>query len=128
MTAKVTKQNIIEVSEEILEKIKSISESHTYTADSDLYYEGQIPVVAYLLLKGEVTLIKKRRKSIPIRHGSLFGLKELMRLEKSVYGAQIKAGSEVCFLNRSSINEIINLEIDEDLKAIFEDLLLKIAS
>ncbi len=127
MTAKVTKQNVIEVSNEILEKIKRISENHIYTADSDLYYEGQTPVVAYLLIKGEVTLIKKRRKSIPIRPGSLFGLRELILLEKSTYGARIKSGSEVCFLDRSSIKEIVDLEIDEDLKFIFENLFLEIA-
>ncbi len=127
MTAKISKQNIIEVSGEILERIKSISENHTYSVDSDLYYEGQTPIVAYLLFKGEVSLVKKRRKNIPVKPGSIFGLRELILHEKSVYGAQIRAGSEVFFIDRSLIKEIIDLEIDEDLKSIFEGLLLEIA-
>jgi CRP-like cAMP-binding protein len=125
MTAKITKQNVIEVSKEIKDRILKISESHIYSVDSDLYYEGQIPIVAYLLVKGEVSLNKKRRKDVPIRPGSLFGLKELMLNDKSTYGAQIKAKSEVCFLDKSLIKEIIDFENDEDLKTIFENLLLE---
>lgn len=127
MTAKISKQNIIEVSGEILNRIKAISENHIYSVDSDLYYEGQTPVVAYLLIKGEVNLVKKRRKSIPVKPGSIFGLRELILHEKSVYGAQIKANSEVFFIDRSLIKEIIDLGIDNDLKHIFDDLLLEIA-
>lgn len=127
MTAKILKQNIIEISDEIIERIKSIAENHIYTVSSDLYYEDQTPVVAYLLLKGEVSLVKRRRKSILVKPGSLFGLKELILHEPSLYGAHIKAGSEVCFIDRSLIKEIIEFEIDEDLKDIFEHLLLEIA-
>ncbi len=125
MTAKITKQNVIEISKALLQRIQQISEHHLYSVDSDLYYEGQTPIVAYLLLKGEVNLVKKRRKSILIRPGCLFGLRELMLHEKSTYGAQITKDSEVCFLDRSLIKEIIELEKDEDLRSIFEGLILE---
>ena len=125
MTAKITKQNVIEISKALLQRIQQISEHHLYNVDSDLYYEGQTPIVAYLLLKGEVNLVKKRRKSILISPGSLFGLRELLLHEQSIYGAQIKENSEVCFLDRSLLKEIIDFETDDDLRSIFENLILQ---
>lgn len=117
-TKKTLKQSIIEVSPELMAKIINLSEGHKYTVDSHLYYEGQTPIVAYLLIAGEASLVKKRRKTIPIRRGSIFGLKELIQNEKSIYGAVIKSHSEVCFLDRSLINEIENLDKDHELKEI----------
>ena len=125
MTAKITKQNVIEISKELLQRIQQISEHHLYSVDSDLYYEGQTPIVAYLLLKGEVNLVKKRRKSILIRPGSLFGLRELILHEQSIYGARIKENSEVCFLDKSLLKEIFDFETDDDLRSIFESLILQ---
>lgn len=127
MTAKILKQNIIEVNDKIIARIKALAENHIYTVDSHLYYEGQTPIVAYLLVAGDVNLIKSRRKSIPVEEGCIFGLYELICCKDSVYGAHIKGGSEVYFINRSLLKEIIDLEADQDLKRIFENLLLEIA-
>ena len=127
MTAKLVKQNIIEVGPRLIDRIQKLCEHHTYSVESELYYEGQTPVVAYLLLSGDASLFKKRRKSIPLKPGCLFGLKELILHQQSVYGAKIGAGSEVCFLDRSTVKEIIDLEIDQDLKQTFELLLLETA-
>ena len=63
MKTKIIKQNIIVIKNETLTKIREISQKHTYTVDTTLYYEGQTPIVAYLLLEGQASLVKKRRKS-----------------------------------------------------------------
>lgn len=125
MTAQETKHNVIKVGPRLIEKIQNICERHIYTTDSELYYEGQTPIVSYLLLSGEAILFKKRRKAIRLKAGSLFGLKELALHQTSIYGAKIKAGSEVCSLDLSTVKEITDLQADRDLKKIFKKLLFK---
>lgn len=124
MAATIDKNNIVHVSLEVLEKLKSIAQSHSYSVDSDLYYENHIPIVAYLILEGMGKLFKRLRKDIPLKPGDLIGLIELANHTASPYGAQVNSGTIVLFLDRSTINEIIDEEIDEDLKRIFQDLLV----
>lgn len=124
MAATIDKNNIIHVSQEVLKKLKSIAPSQTYTVESELFYENHTPVVAYLFIEGKGKLFKKRRKDIPLKPGDLIGLIELVSHTSSPYGAQVKSGTTLLFLDRSTINEIIEEEIDEDLRKIFQDLLV----
>ncbi len=123
MTARLKKHNVIQLSEELAKKILSIAEERTYSTDVDLYYEGHIPVVAYLIVKGSGHLFKKRRKDVPLKSSNLIGFIEVLTHEPSIYGAHINAGSHVVFLDRSTIQEVMNQEFDEELKEIFEKLL-----
>lgn len=124
MAATIDKHNIIHVSKEVLLKLMKIAEEHSYTVDSDLYYEDQTPVVAYLIIEGRGRLFRKRRKDIPLKPGDLIGFIELVDHAPSPYGAQVESGTTLLFLDRSTINEIIDEDIDEDLKRIFQDLLV----
>lgn len=124
MAATIDKNNIIHVSPEVIKKLKSIAPSHSYTVESELFYENHTPVVAYLIIEGKGKLFKKRRKDIPLKSGDLIGLIELVNHSPSPYGAQVKSDTTLLFLDRSTLNEIIEEDIDEDLKKIFQDLLV----
>lgn len=124
MTARLTKHNVIQVSPEVARKIEAIAEKNSYNVSAELYYEDHIPLVGYLLLEGKGKLFKKRRKDISLKAGDLIGLIELMEHTPSKYGASIDENTTVAFLDKSTILEIIEEEIDEDLKRIFEDFLV----
>jgi CRP-like cAMP-binding protein len=124
MAATIDKNNIVHVSTELLKKLSSLAQEHYYTSEAELYYENHTPVVAYLILEGRGKLFKKRRKDIPLKTGDLIGLIELFYHSPSAYGAHVQSGTKVLFLDRSTINEIIEEDIDEDLKRIFQDLLV----
>lgn len=127
MSATLNKYNVIHVSNEVLERISKKGEGHSYTVDMDLFYEDHIPVVAYLILKGSGKLVKKRRKDIPLGPGDLIGFLELMGHTPSIYGAQISHDSEVVFLDRSTVLEILEEESDQDLRSILRALLKKVS-
>lgn len=124
MTAQVNKHNVIHVSPEVVSKIEAIAEEHSYSVSSELYYEDHTPVVGYLIKEGRGKLFKKRRKDVPLRSGDLIGLIELMKHDPSQYGALVEANTTLIFLDRSTVLEIIEEEIDSDLKKIFEELLV----
>ncbi len=124
MSIKIEKNNIINLSEDIIRRVEAIAQSHFYTTPSELYYEDHTPLVAYLIKSGRGKLFKKRRKEIPLGPGNLVGLIELMNSEPSTYGAQIEAHSTLLFLDRSTILEIIDHKIDNDLTSLFNNLLI----
>lgn len=93
-----------------LEKIKKISHLKSFTMASPLFYEGQIPNVAFLLLKGNIILFKKKKVKNIIQPGNLIGLEELMTNTKSKFSAEVAPDSTLCFLDKSTMLEIINSE------------------
>lgn len=123
MTARIRKNNVIQISQVLIDKIIALAETRKYTTDVDLYYEGHIPIVAYLIVEGSGFLFKKRRKNISLKRGDLIGLIEVLSHEPSVYGAHIHNQSEVVFLDRSTIQEVMDQDVDQELKEVFESLL-----
>ena len=89
MAATLNKNNVIRVSSEVLKRIEALGEEHCYSAEAELYYEGHVPVVAYLFIDGRGKLFKKRRKNVPLGPGDLIGLIELVNHEPSEYGAKV---------------------------------------
>lgn len=124
MAATLQKNNIIRVSPEVLKRIEALGEEHCYTTEAELYYENHVPVVAYLFVQGKGKLFRKRRKDVILGPGDLVGLIELVNHAPSEYGAKVDENTKVIFLDRSTINEIIEDAVDDDLKNIFEQILV----
>ena len=99
---------ITNITEDILDKLECRCEKITYTASADLFYEGQVPVVAYLILSGNVHLMKKKKVIETLGSGTLIGAKELLHGSNVDYTAVIMPQTRVCFLSRSDIAEIMN--------------------
>ncbi len=104
------KQMVTSLESEILECLKSKGEIVTYTVAADLFYEGQIPVVAYLVLDGHIHFLKGRTIKETITGGNLVGAKELMSNTHAIMSAQIMPKTQVCFLSKSDIHEILEEE------------------
>jgi len=112
----------IEVSQQVLDKIKMHSCRHQYTTKANLYYEDQVPIVAYLLEEGTITLVKKRRKNVVIEPKRIIGLYELIENTPSLYGAEINSGSYVYFIYRSTVLELLEDQTDSALKDFLQDI------
>lgn len=101
------KLNSIVLESSSIREILKFSAQKTYTADSHLYYEGQVPIIAVLLIDGCIQLFKKKKTKKIILSGSLIGFAELMTNTPSATAAMITANSTVCFLDKSAIKEIL---------------------
>lgn len=122
MSFKPQEKYSIEVSQNLLDKIKKYSCRHVYTTKANLYYEDQIPIVAYLLEEGTITLVKKRRKNVVIGPKRIIGLYELIGDIPSTYGAKVESGSHVYFIYRSTILELLKDENEGPLKDFLQDI------
>jgi CRP-like cAMP-binding protein len=105
---KVLKNMVTSIEDQIISELERKGERITYSATSNLFYEGQVPVVAYLILSGNVHLMKSKKIKGTIGPGSLIGVKELMKNDAVEFSAMIMPETEVCFLSRSDIFEIID--------------------
>lgn len=101
---------VCDIDEETIDSLKQKGEHIVYNASSNLFYEGQTPVVAYLVLSGNIHLVKNKKVKKTIGAHSLIGVQELMLNKKSEFSATIMPESEICFLSRSDINEILETQ------------------
>jgi CRP-like cAMP-binding protein len=99
--------NSIKLESDIIAEIKKLSPQKKFSIGSPLFYEGQIPIVAYLLLEGGIHLLKNKKIKKILKPGSLIGLNELMSNSPAKLSALVQAESTLCFLDKSTILEII---------------------
>lgn len=114
-------QMVSTVENEYIQRLTQMGEVVTYTVAADLFYEGQIPVVAYLILDGHVHLLKGKKIKDTIVGGHLVGARELMNNINAKMSAQIMPKTKVCFLSKSDIQEI--LDNDDQTSEHLEELL-----
>ncbi|MBP9682087.1 MAG: cyclic nucleotide-binding domain-containing protein [Bacteriovorax sp.] len=89
-------------------EIKKISSEKKYNTQCPLFYEGQVPIVAYLLIEGCIQLIKNKKIKKILKPGALIGLSELMTNSPAKLSALVQPESTLCFLDKSTIKEIIH--------------------
>ena len=88
--------------------IKKISSQTKFSLCSSLFYEGQIPSAACLLLEGRIQFLKNKKIKHILKPGSLIGLYELMSNFPVEFEAVVTAESTVCFLDKSTILEAVD--------------------
>lgn len=103
----------IKIENEFISEIKKFSQETKFSKSSTLYYEGQIPIVAYLLIEGSIHLLKNNKIKKILKPGTLIGLNELMTNSPSKLSAQVEAESVLCFLDKSTLFEIIKYQNNE---------------
>lgn len=106
----------------VIESITCHVKPYRYSSQAHLFYEGQIPIVAYLVLEGEIHLTKNRKLKHIVRPGEILGLSELTEYIPLDFTAQIMPKTQVVFIDRSTIKEILNQNL-ANLKTVFEELL-----
>ncbi len=114
-------KKLIKLDKTIIEKIQTVAPIKVFQTNSPLFYEGQTPIVAYLIVDGSVNLIKNKKIKTTLRNGSLIGVKELMSHSPSSVSAEAMAHTKVCFLDKSTIKEIIQTQSSE-LSMLFQNI------
>ncbi len=104
------KTDAVKLENDFIDEIKKVSHQKKFSSQSPLFYEGQVPVVAYLLLDGTVQLMKNKKVKKILRPGALIGLHELMTNSPAKLSAVATADSTLCFLDKSTIKEITSDE------------------
>ncbi len=115
--------NLIRLDRSHINKIKSLAlKENSFKDPSTLFYEGQTPIVAYVVVEGSVSIFKNRKVKTNLKSGSLIGLKELMLNKPVAVEAKTEANSSLIFLDRSTIQEIIDAIHGSDLSMLFRKL------
>lgn len=95
-----------------MHKVQLIVPSIVYSRESFLFYEGQIPHCAIVLISGEMQLLKKksivRTLKIP---GTLIGAYSLINNEHSPYSLKIMPNSQMSLVGRSTLKEFLEEKI-----------------
>ncbi|MGZ3788801.1 MAG: cyclic nucleotide-binding domain-containing protein [Bacteriovorax sp.] len=104
------KQNSIKLENTVIAEILKHSPQKKFQVEAPLFYEGQIPIVAYLIIEGGISLFKKKKPRKTLKAGSLLGLKELLNNSPAELSAKVQADSTICFLDKSTIQEILHKE------------------
>ena len=110
------------LSKEQLKSLKKIGDVHKYQKSTHLFYENQTPIVAYLIIKGEVKLMRGSSLCKTLAPGTLFGVKHLLDHSRTTVSAIVQEGSEICFLGLSTIREALDKGVGE-MATLFEELL-----
>jgi CRP-like cAMP-binding protein len=105
---------------DLTKKIRNLCESRIFGQKSTLFYEGQIPFVAFLIVKGSISLTKRKRPRKIIRPETILGLHSLMNKNPSPYEAIAQEGTEICFIDKTTLIEILNDKHDKELFHFFQ--------
>lgn len=114
-------KKLIQLDREQIEKITKLFQSKNFESQTSLFYEGQTPVVAFLIVEGSVNLVKNKKIKSTLHEGSLIGLKELMNNKPSHVSAEVTANTSLCYLDKSTIIEIIKNQKNE-LSSLFKSI------
>lgn len=108
-----SKQNRLEIfsqlEPELVNKYADKLEGCTYSTDTPLFYEGHVPIVAFIILSGQVHFSKRKKIVQTLCAGSLIGMNLLLNHSPSIYTAVAEAKSKVLFLDRSTLMELSDL-------------------
>ncbi|WP_372653079.1 cyclic nucleotide-binding domain-containing protein [Halobacteriovorax sp.] len=118
------KQNeLLKIPESQIDVIQNMVRPLKYSSSSNLFYAGQIPIVAYLLLEGLIHFTKNGKVVNTFSRGNVIGLKELMNNQPVDVDAQILPGTKVCFIDRSTILGILEQKVPDSLNEVISKLI-----
>jgi CRP-like cAMP-binding protein len=114
-------QKHIEISPEQVEEIQNHFSSKKFKSQSYLFYEGQIPISGYLIVDGTVQISTKNKFKKILTNGSIIGVRELLKKEPIMMSAEVFPNTELCFLDKSTMQEILDNE-DQELSKVLKDI------
>lgn len=98
---------LVKIDKRSIEKLKKVCPVKTIPESTQLLYQGHVPIVAYLVIDGAINLIKNKKKKSTILPGEVIGVKELLTDTPSSVTAETSAEAIVCYLDRSTLLDII---------------------
>ena len=109
---KITKEIYSKLNKEQLEKLTSIFQKRLFENEAHLFYEGQTPVVAYLLVEGSIILYKSKKSQKLIPPNSVLGAHHLINRLPMQFNAKVTRGTVLYFLDATTIKELLDQECD----------------
>lgn len=100
------KINPINLSDKAIASLKKIASFKKYSINSPLHYQGQTPIVAYFIIKGNILLLKNNKIYHKLSKGCLFGYRELFLNIPSMFTAQVLRNTEICYLDKTTLIEL----------------------
>lgn len=97
----------INISENLLEEIKKHFSSKFIKYRTHLFYQGQIPITGFFLLKGNVKIYKNKKNKKTISEGSFFGVHECLNKSAVSVSAEALPETEIFLLDQSTLKEIL---------------------
>ena len=119
MKSKITIQHLDQTH---LNLLKAFSEPRTYNTAQELIYEGQVPHAGYVLLEGEIHIIKRKKVIQKLTPNTLFGVNELMNKLPFKFTIKITPKSKVFILDRSTVIEITKDLGNNQLPEVFKEV------
>jgi CRP-like cAMP-binding protein len=101
-------QAIIKLDPKITRKIEQHGDSLLCQSDMVLFYEGHIPIVVYLLKSGSIEIGQGRKKRFELNSGEILGMNQLYQKCPSLFWAEAKKGSELIYIDKSTLNELVS--------------------
>ncbi len=114
--------NTIKLDQHEIHTLGNLFEERVFNNSTELFYEGHIPHVGYVLTQGNVVLGKKRKVKSEIMPGTVIGVKELVTNTPVSYYARIYSGSKVFIIDRSSIKSL-NIEKDPVIRQVLDKII-----
>jgi CRP-like cAMP-binding protein len=114
------KKNIKRLSSRELMTLKSKFLPLKFHSDFDLVYESHIPNTGFVLLNGEINLMKKKKTKEVIGPGNMLGVYELLNDHPADLGCKVKRNSELLLIQKSDLMEAL-ADTESDLYAIIKE-------
>lgn len=96
-----------------IELLKENFESLKFFYEFDVVYESQVPPAGFLVLEGEIKLMKKTKVQGSILPGSIIGVYQLIHNHPMKVGMKISSNSELLVLHKSEILDALTNKASE---------------
>jgi len=118
-----TKIDVFTIQPPMLETLESLLDFKDFKSESILYYEGQIPIVAYFVREGQIDLLKNNRKRMSLHRGQVLGLKELVNQQSSGVQATVRPNSIISFIDLTTVKEILKRDASDSIRTALSEVL-----
>lgn len=99
----------IELQNHTIKNLLRHFEEKKIQVDQEIVYQGHIPFAGILLIQGNIVASNTRTKHV-FTSGALIGVKELMEGNPLKYTIEVKSGSTIMILDRTSLIELGDLK------------------
>lgn len=89
------------IDSELVTQLRETNKPVLYKKETTIIYKDHIPIVAYLILEGQVAIMKKNKIQQVCEANQIIGLHQLIHHEKSEYSVVTYPNCKLIFLDKS---------------------------
>ena len=115
-------KTLVKLDKVTIEKLKAMCRVQLFATPTPLFYQGHVPMVAYLVIDGSVNLLKNKKIKSTVQAGGVIGVKELLEKTPSTVTAETAPNSSVCYLDKSTVQDLMKKD-NSELSSFLQNLL-----